>query len=393
MAPTESILRPPVLLGVLRVLARNEGKPPASQRIFDELEVVEQETRTDVKLARSVDRNIIRNSGQYWKGTGLLRPERGNIALTPLGRSLAVGSLSLTTFTAFMVDQTVLPNPVTYPADEFNKWKAANLEIRPFVIILDVIKILGRLRGTDAAYLTPWELVKVVIPLAGDRRSHDEMARSVGEYRDDKLNVDDWPDCAPLENDFRLAREFLLFLANFGALRQVAEGNNANERYYVDELTELEDLGLHKQVLFGDDDQQTDAIHGFENSTLPRFVERQRTTTTLLKRPGQAAFRREILEAFGHKCFLTGENVPDVLEAAHIVPVKYGGTDDRGNGLCLRVDIHRMFDSGNIGVGADGRLRRTQIATQSQTYGALPEQVRIPQFLSTENLVWRLTYL
>lgn len=89
VAPTESLLEPPVLLGVLRVLSRHEGDAPSLSEIAEELRIVQQETRTAVDLVRTPERNLIRNSGQYWKGTGLLRPERGAIHLTPLGNHIA----------------------------------------------------------------------------------------------------------------------------------------------------------------------------------------------------------------------------------------------------------------------------------------------------------------
>ncbi len=41
---------------------------------------------------------------------------------------------------------------------------------------------------------------------------------------------------------------------------------------------------------------------------------------------------------------------------AHIIPVGHGGTDAVGNGLCMRVDIHRLFDNGKIRIAPDGEV-------------------------------------
>ncbi|MCY7335606.1 MAG: hypothetical protein LH613_05240, partial [Chamaesiphon sp.] len=63
VAPTEGLLNPPVFLGALRVFARHEGVAPADPAIAAELRIVQSETRTSVDLARTPERNIIRNSG------------------------------------------------------------------------------------------------------------------------------------------------------------------------------------------------------------------------------------------------------------------------------------------------------------------------------------------
>jgi hypothetical protein len=44
--PTESLLDPPVFLGVLRVLARHEGERPSTPEIETELNTVQSETNT-----------------------------------------------------------------------------------------------------------------------------------------------------------------------------------------------------------------------------------------------------------------------------------------------------------------------------------------------------------
>jgi len=95
LLPTEGLLSPPVFLGVLRVLGKHEGEAPSSSKLRDDLELVEKETETDVDLARtSSGRNLIRNSGQYWIGTGLYKKQRGKIELTPFGKKVADGRIN-----------------------------------------------------------------------------------------------------------------------------------------------------------------------------------------------------------------------------------------------------------------------------------------------------------
>ena len=50
---------------------------------------------------------------------------------------------------------------------------------------------------------------------------------------------------------------------------------------------------------------------------------------------------------------MTNERTLPVLEAAHIRPYANGGTHEIANGLCLRTDLHRLFDRGYIGIDPD----------------------------------------
>ena len=66
-----------------------------------------------------------------------------------------------------------------------------------------------------------------------------------------------------------------------------------------------------------------------------------------LGRPRQAEFRRLLLQAYGGACALSGVATPESLEAAHVVPFQ-SGDDTLSNGLLLRADLHRLFDSGHL---------------------------------------------
>ena len=72
------------------------------------------------------------------------------------------------------------------------------------------------------------------------------------------------------------------------------------------------------------------------------------TRTIRVVRKGQAVFRTQLLHAYEGKCALTGYDLPDALEAAHISPYLGQQTNILGNGLLLRADIHGLFDAGVI---------------------------------------------
>ena len=77
-------------------------------------------------------------------------------------------------------------------------------------------------------------------------------------------------------------------------------------------------------------------------------AERKKVIREVTSRPQQAYFRNKVINACNTSCILTGVSLGSVLEAAHIVPVSKNGSDELGNGLCLRSDIHILFDSGHL---------------------------------------------
>ena len=71
---------------------------------------------------------------------------------------------------------------------------------------------------------------------------------------------------------------------------------------------------------------------------------RRRGTIWAIQRGQQGQFRQWLL-AMDKQCALTGETCESVLEAAHIVPAHKGGCEVPSNGILLRADIHRLFDT------------------------------------------------
>ena len=75
---------------------------------------------------------------------------------------------------------------------------------------------------------------------------------------------------------------------------------------------------------------------------------REWISQTIAYRRGQGDFRKELLEAYGGRCAITGCTVVDTLEAAHIYPYRGSETNSVTNGLLLRADVHTLFDLGWI---------------------------------------------
>jgi HNH endonuclease len=88
-------------------------------------------------------------------------------------------------------------------------------------------------------------------------------------------------------------------------------------------------------------ERATNALEAEENLT--REEARRRILTSILERPLQAQFRDHLMQTYS-RCTISECDCPDVLEAAHIVPVSDGGSDHVTNGIVLRADLHRLFD-------------------------------------------------
>jgi putative restriction endonuclease len=75
------------------------------------------------------------------------------------------------------------------------------------------------------------------------------------------------------------------------------------------------------------------------------------------QRLGQGAFRVLVTDTYQRRCAITGEKALPALEAAHIQPVTQEGKHRIDNGLLLRSDIHRLFDSGYVTITPDYKFR------------------------------------
>ena len=84
------------------------------------------------------------------------------------------------------------------------------------------------------------------------------------------------------------------------------------------------------------------SVASFDPSTLED--ERRKALASKIMRPGQAAFRMKLMQAYGGRCAVTGCDVAAVLEAAHIIPFCGPESDRVCNGLLLRLDLHSLFD-------------------------------------------------
>ncbi len=76
----------------------------------------------------------------------------------------------------------------------------------------------------------------------------------------------------------------------------------------------------------------------------PGNKKKSKQQTTL--REGQSQFHTEISIAYHHRCCISGETTPELLQAAHIQDYINRESNHIQNGLLLRIDLHSLFDNG-----------------------------------------------
>lgn len=393
--PSEGLNDPRVHLGVLRAMRAHENKSPSSPAFLKSLQLVEDDLNeflpNGLNLARDNDRNLLRNSQQYWSGVGLLAGTEPGIHLTEFGRKVADGNLTRDEFAAATIRTLCLPNIRIENENVTAKWTQNGLEIFPLTLILNLIYNLGR--GNSAnAYLTNEELVRVTIPLSSVQATIEEHVEHIILFRNESDIFDDYDDFAPKSNDKRISREFLLFLKYHGYL-SISNPNEVNfkQRFFADRNSRrvIKDL---LDIKFDSHDLEKIAKEVSNDADL-EMQQRERRLVSITARPGQTKFRREVLRASGKKCLLTGETLSVVLRACHIVPVEFDGPDDVGNGICLREDLHILFDSGHLRINSIGEIHLSEHAAESKSYMGLPKKIILPKYINAKCIELRWSYI
>ncbi|WP_051257063.1 HNH endonuclease [Brevundimonas aveniformis] len=96
---------------------------------------------------------------------------------------------------------------------------------------------------------------------------------------------------------------------------------------------------------------------------------RLKVLAEVTRRQGQKQFRGELMKAYGAACAISGCDVREVLEAAHIRPYLGPHSNDVTNGLLLRADLHTLFDLRLIKINADTLTVQVSDELKQSPYG------------------------
>ncbi|MDE0280851.1 MAG: HNH endonuclease signature motif containing protein [Gammaproteobacteria bacterium] len=143
-------------------------------------------------------------------------------------------------------------------------------------------------------------------------------------------------------------------------------------------VKKLEELGFTIVVLspndgfVSPDDGFVSPDDGDEEEFNPTDIKdaRKKIRVSINARRGQVRFRRNLIEAYDGRCAITGCQILDVLEAAHIFPYRGPVTNEVTNGLLLRADLHTLFDCGLMAIDSEKMTVLVSPKLQNSEYAA-----------------------
>jgi putative restriction endonuclease len=117
---------------------------------------------------------------------------------------------------------------------------------------------------------------------------------------------------------------------------------------------------VHRGFIENVDDDNRVLLITFTNAQFPYLTERLEsdalfnltdeedgaTYSQVKNRPNQLRFAFGVQKRYGTKCAVCGLNIQGLIQAAHLLSKKLGGSDDARNGLPLCANHHLAFDRG-----------------------------------------------
>ena len=117
--------------------------------------------------------------------------------------------------------------------------------------------------------------------------------------------------------------------------------------------------------------KQVEDLSDVESFDLPKAGKEREAIVKV--RVNQSFFRRAVLAAYDFKCCITGLEIPELLNASHIVPWskdKANQVNPR-NGLCLNAIHDRAFDRGLLTVTPDLKIKVSQLVKAKKASDAV----------------------
>jgi len=403
LTPVESFNRSDIFIGVVRAIQTCEGLRASDGTFIAELAQIQADLdRDDEKINLIPDdtqRNVIRRQGRYWRGTGVLARSRTGLTLTDLGRNLADGTVTSDEFISDFIVQHTIPNEFIEKEEIINRYRTHGISIKPLLIIVETLGELLKIQ--DHGFLLPDEVIKIIVPLSilDTKLKSTDYAKAVMHYRANSSFAGKLPNCTPEANDKRMVREHLLFLKNFDVLNVVFDASqrdkNLRERYSLSELgieilaaiTDSTDVASKGSFI-----KATSVIKPVIHKQVDFGSVRTKKLASVTSRPNQAKFRKLAISAYDGTCVLTGETVTDVVIACHIIDHANGGPDSLDNAICLRADIHTLYDRGKLRISKNGDIVLSHDLTQSPSYSGLRKKIVVPDWVNREYLDKKYKY-
>jgi putative restriction endonuclease len=181
--------------------------------------------------------------------------------------------------------------------------------------------------------------------------SFPEFLRMIRAYRSDKDNLNPTIGCIVLTNPIFFKKEDWIQTPPDWE-KSIVQG----KKYFTEDIigntiwNKVETL-LQK-YLYATAIEESKSQLILEEPESPQYGQSVLTKVRL----GQGAFRVLVTDAYYRKCSITGEKTLPVLEAAHIKPFNESGPNFISNGILVRSDIHKLFDSGYLTITKDYKI-------------------------------------
>jgi len=175
----------------------------------------------------------------------------------------------------------------------------------------------------------------------------DEFKQKILSYRTDKTDVSPQIGCIVLTNPiFFNQQDWIETPENWS--KSIVQGKAySTEDEIGRKIWDQVELLLQKYLL------PTEHTPDNEFMLLREPSDGYKTSILSKVRIGQGAFRVLITDAYQRRCSISGEKTLPVLESAHIKSYAQLGPHSVSNGILLRSDIHKLFDSGYLTITTD----------------------------------------
>lgn len=178
--------------------------------------------------------------------------------------------------------------------------------------------------------------------------TYDDFSKLILHYRKDKFNINPTIGCIVLTNPIFFEQDDWIETPHDWGKSIVQGKSYDSEEASGGKIWQKVENLLGKYLFLNPLDEGKSQFL-LEEPSSPEYGNSVLTKVRL----GQGAFRVLVTDAYSRRCSITGEKTLPVLEAAHIKPYVESGPHFISNGLLLRSDMHKLFDSGYLTITND----------------------------------------
>lgn len=172
-------------------------------------------------------------------------------------------------------------------------------------------------------------------------------------------------------------------LANFARLdpslqdRNIAgasHGSKLDVEVWDEFVGDWDKLAFESERLFAErTGKQVEDITEIETIDLPKAGKERETLVKV--RVNQSFFRKAVLAAYDFKCCVTGLELPELLNASHIIPWSKDEANrvNPRNGLCLNAIHDRAFDRGLLTITPDLTIKVSKSVKKGKVSNAVQD--------------------